>query len=162
MHCCAEVTESSTNKQHHLSLPESRGAYACHIQKTLSPGTYWVHVGCGCVRAVPVCGVRRCGVGAERESGQWHACGEVVPGTAGGRRTLVGSPFQRHGHVWSLSWQARGGLDDSVSSHSAGSGMRRLLGWCGVLWIFLVFCTGRHLGHSAAAAWGADTLRKGS
>jgi hypothetical protein len=21
MHCCAEVTESSTNKQHHLSLP---------------------------------------------------------------------------------------------------------------------------------------------
>jgi hypothetical protein len=43
-------------------------APACHMRKTLFPGTYWVHAGCGCVRAVPACGVRRCGVGARRES----------------------------------------------------------------------------------------------
>ena len=45
-----------------------------------------------CVRAVPACGVRRCGVGARRESGYLYACGEAVPGTAGGRRTLGGLP----------------------------------------------------------------------
>jgi hypothetical protein len=60
-----------------------------------------------CARAVPACGVRKCGVGARLESGQRHGCGETVPGTAGGRRTLVGSPC-----------------------------MRGRLGWCGVQWFF--------------------------
>jgi hypothetical protein len=46
-----------------ILLPESR-AHGCHMQKTLFPGTYWVHAG------------------------------EAVPGAAGGRRTLVGSPFR--------------------------------------------------------------------
>ena len=50
-----------------ILLPES-SAPACHMRKTLFPGTFWVHAGCGCVRAVPACGVRRCGVGARRES----------------------------------------------------------------------------------------------
>jgi hypothetical protein len=54
------------------------------------------------------------------------------------------------------------GLDDAVSSRSAGSGMRGCLSWCGVRWFFRGFCAGRRLGYSAAAAWGADTLRKGS
>jgi len=45
-----------------------------------------------CARTVPACGVRKCGVGARRESGQRHGCGKAVPGVAGGRRPLVGSP----------------------------------------------------------------------
>ena len=144
-----------------ILFPESR-THACHRQKTLFPGTYWVHAGCGCVRAVLAYGVRRCVVGARRESGQRHACGEAVPGAAGGRRTLVESPFQCRGHVWSLRGRARGGLGDTVSSRSEGSGMRGRLSWCGVRWFFRDFCAGRRLGHSAAGALGADTLRKGS
>ena len=35
-----------------ILLPESP-APACHMRKTLFPGTFWVHAGCGCVRAVP-------------------------------------------------------------------------------------------------------------
>jgi hypothetical protein len=35
-----------------------------------------------CVRAVPACGVRGCGVGARQEPGQRHGCGEAVPDTA--------------------------------------------------------------------------------
>ena len=31
-----------------ILLPEWR-SHACHMQKTLFPGTYWVHAGCGCV-----------------------------------------------------------------------------------------------------------------
>jgi len=50
-----------------ILLSES-SAPACHMRKTLFPGTFWVHAGCWCVRAVPACGVRRCGVGARRES----------------------------------------------------------------------------------------------
>jgi hypothetical protein len=82
-----------------------------------------------CVRAVPACGVRRCGVGARQDSGQQHGCGEAVPGTAGGRRTLVESPLHRRGHVWALCGRSRGGLGDTVSSRSAGSSMRGRLGW---------------------------------
>ena len=37
-------------------------------------------------RAVPECGVRTCGVGGRRESGQRPGCRGAVPGTAGGRR----------------------------------------------------------------------------
>ena len=146
-----------------ILMPESR-AHGCHMKKTLFPGTYWVHAGCGCFRAVLACGVRRCGVGARRESGHLHACGEAVPVTEGGRRTLVESPLHRHGHVWSLRGRARGGLGDAdaVSSRSAGSGMRGLLSWFCVRWFFRGFYAGCRLGHGAAAAWGADTLRKGS
>jgi len=50
-----------------ILLPES-SAPACHMRKTLFPGSFWVHAGYGCVRAVPACGVRKCGVGARRES----------------------------------------------------------------------------------------------
>jgi hypothetical protein len=101
-------------------------------------------------------------VGERRESGQRHACGEAVPGTAGGRRTLVGSPFQRRGHVSSLRGRARGGLGDAVSSRSSGPGMRGHLSWCGVQWFLRDFCSGRHLGLTVADAGGVDTLRKGS
>ena len=66
-----------------ILLPES-SAPACHMRKTLFPGTFWVHAGCGCVRAVPACGVCGCCVGARRETGQRHGCGEAVPGDAGG------------------------------------------------------------------------------
>jgi hypothetical protein len=47
-----------------------------------------------CARAVPACGVRKCGVGARRESGQRHGCGEAVTGAVGGRSPLVGPPSQ--------------------------------------------------------------------
>jgi hypothetical protein len=49
-----------------------------------------------CVRAVHACGVRGCGVGVRREPGHHghqHGCEEAVPGDAGGRRALVGSPL---------------------------------------------------------------------
>ena len=39
------------------------------------------------------CGVRRCDVGARRESGRRHGCGGAVSGAAGGRRALVESPL---------------------------------------------------------------------
>jgi len=77
-----------------------------------------------CARAVPAYGVRKCGVGARRESGQRHGCGEALPGAAGGRRRLVGSPSQRSAHVKAVCGWARGWLDGAVSSRSAGSGMR--------------------------------------
>ena len=38
------------------------------VDEQLLNTEYWVHAGCGCVRAVPACWVRRCGVGARRES----------------------------------------------------------------------------------------------
>ena len=41
------------------------------------------------------CGVRKCCVGMRLESGQRHGCGEEVPGAAGGRSPLVGSPYPR-------------------------------------------------------------------
>ena len=85
-----------------------------------------------CVRAVPACGVRGCCVGARREPGHRHGCGEAVPVTTGGRRTLVGSPLQRRGHMWVLYGRERGELGDVVSSSSAGSSMRGRLGCCGV------------------------------
>ena len=50
-----------------------------------------------CARAVPACGVRKSGVGARRESGQRHGCGEAVPGAASGRRRdrvlFIGTQF---------------------------------------------------------------------
>ena len=85
-----------------------------------------------CARAVPACGVRRCGVGARRESGQRRGCGETVTGAAGGRCALVGSPLQRRGHLRTVCGRARGGLGDTVSSSCASSGMRGPLVSCGV------------------------------
>jgi len=73
-----------------------------------------------CVRAVPACGVRGCGVGARREPGQRHGCGEAVPDAEGGRRTLVGSPLPLRGHMWALYRRARGELGDVVSSPVRG------------------------------------------
>ena len=115
-----------------------------------------------CVRIVPVCGVRGCDVGARQGPGERHGCVEAVHGVAGGRRALVGSPLRRRSSVGTVCGRARGGLVDSVSSQCAGSGMRGRLGWCGVRWLFQGCCVGRRLGHGAAAAWGAGTLRKGS
>jgi hypothetical protein len=103
-----------------------------------------------CVRAVPECGVRRCGVGARRESGQQHGCWEAVSGAAGGRCMLVESPLQRRGHVWALCGRARGGLGDTVSSRSVGSSMRGCLGWCCGRWLFRGLCASRRLQHSCA------------
>jgi hypothetical protein len=112
-----------------------------------------------CARAVPACGVRQCGVGARRESGQRHGCGETVPGAAGGRCPLVGSPSQRNTNVRTVCGWACGGLGDAVSSRSAGSDMRERLVWCGVLWLFQGCCSGVCL-NSTGDAWRAGTLRK--
>ena len=62
-----------------------------------------------CAQAVLACGVRKCGVVARRESGQRHGCGEAVPVAAGGRRPLVGSPWQWCAHVREVCWWACGG-----------------------------------------------------
>ena len=73
-----------------ILLPVSR-ARGCRMQRGLFQGAY-----CACrdvrVRAAHACGVRGCGVDARREHGHQHGCGEAVPGDAGGRRALVGSP----------------------------------------------------------------------
>ena len=112
------------------------------------------------VRAVHACGVRGCGVGARREPGERHGCVEVVHSAAGRRRTLVGSRLNQRGPTWSLYGRACGRLGDSVSSRSAGSDMRRRLGWCGVRWLFRGFCSGGNLERSAAAVWGKSGLWK--
>ena len=69
-------------------------------------------VRCGCVVGVRVAACVRGG-------GAWHR----------GWAALVCFPFQRCGHAYSLRGRARGGLGDTVSSRSAGSGMRRT--WAG-------------------------------
>jgi hypothetical protein len=115
-----------------------------------------------CARTVPAYGVRKCGVGARRESGQRHGCGEAVPGDAGGRHTLVGFPLHRRWHVRTVCGRSHGRLGDAVSSRSAGSGMRGRLGWCCVRCLFQGCCSGRRLRHGTGAAWRAGTLRKGS
>ena len=94
-----------------------------------------------CARTVPACGVRKCGVGARRESGQRHGCGEAVPVAADDRHPLVGSPSQLSRHVIAECGWDHGGLGDVVSSISAGSVMRGRLGWCGVRWLFQGCCS---------------------
>ena len=81
-----------------------------------------------CVRVVPACGVRGCGVGARREPGERHGCVEAVHGAAGRRRTLVGSRLKRHRQMWTLYGRARGRLGDAVSSRSVGSQYALALG----------------------------------
>ena len=140
-----------------------------------------------CARAVPASGVRKCGVGARREKGQRHGCGESVPDAAGGWRPLVGSPLHLSGHVRSVYRWAQGGLGDAASSSSAGSGMmfqlfianakgtffgmsessagsgmRGRLGWCGVQWLFQGCCSGGRVRYSTTDAWRTGTLQKDS
>ena len=115
-----------------------------------------------CARAVPAWGVPKCDVGARWESGQRLGCGESVPGSAGVRRALVGSPLQRRGRVGEVCGRTHGGLVDEVSSLGAGSGMHGHLCWFCVRWLFQGCCAGRRLGNGTAIAWGAGTLRKGS
>jgi hypothetical protein len=74
-----------------------------------------------CARAVPACGVRRCGVRTRRESGQRHGCGWAVSGTVGGRRALVGSP---------LATALAPGID--VQAVAWGSGRHSVFQRCGV------------------------------
>jgi hypothetical protein len=74
-----------------------------------------------CVRTVPACGVRGCGVDAWREPGHQHGCEEAVPGDAGGRRALVGSPV--------ASTQTRVGID---LANTWGAGLRGVFPQCGV------------------------------
>jgi hypothetical protein len=73
-----------------ILLPVSR-ARGCRMQRGLFQGAC-----CACrdvrVQAAHACGVRGCGVDARREHGHQHGCGEAVPGDAGGRHALVGSP----------------------------------------------------------------------
>ena len=53
---------------------------------------------------------RWCGVDTRREPGHQHGCGEAVPGDAGGRRALVGSPVAatqtRVVVGWASAWEA--------------------------------------------------------
>ena len=63
------------------------------------------------VRAVHAYGVSRCCVDTRREPGHQYGCGEAVPGDAGGRPALVGSPVAatqtRVGVGWASAWGAR-------------------------------------------------------
>jgi len=72
-----------------------------------------------------------------RGGGAWHRGWTAYVGRAD--RPARRDPFQQRGHACSLRWRARGGLDDAVSSHSAGSDMRLHLGWCDVRWLFRGF-----------------------
>jgi hypothetical protein len=74
-----------------------------------------------CVRAVPASGVRGYGVDALREPGHQHGCGEAVPGDAGGRRALVGSPV--------AATHTRVGID---RASAWGAGRRGVFPQCGV------------------------------
>jgi hypothetical protein len=48
-----------------------------------------------CVRAIPACRVRGCGVDARREPGHQHGCGEAVPGDAGGALVFISCVWMR-------------------------------------------------------------------
>jgi len=74
-----------------------------------------------CVRAVPACRVRWCGVDAQREPGHQHGCGETMPGDAGGRCALVGSPV--------AATQTRVGID---RANAWGGGRGSVFPQCGV------------------------------
>jgi len=74
-----------------------------------------------CVRAVPACGVRGCGVDARREPGHQHGFCEAFPGDVGGRRALVGSPI--------ASTQTSVGID---RASAWGAGRHGVFPQCGV------------------------------
>ena len=111
-----------------------------------------------CARAVPACGVRKCGCTV----GVWATTWVRGGGACKGNPTLVGFPLQRRGHVRTVCGRTHGGLVDAVSFRSAGSDMRGHLVWCGVQWLFQGCCSGRRPRHGTAVAWRAGTLRKGS
>jgi hypothetical protein len=110
-----------------ILLPESC-AHGCLMQKTLFPGTYWVHkrtgvigpfLHAGCAGAAWVRGGSLgCGMGAG---------GRCLAPRVGGVR-WSGSPLQRSGRLGTVCGRARAGLGDVVSSHGAASGMRGRLG----------------------------------
>jgi hypothetical protein len=140
-------------------LPGSR-AHGCHVRKAVFPGPAMrAHSGVR-ARAVPTCGMRSCGVGERRESGQQRGCGGAVHGAVHGRLLLVGSRSLQEARVETVYGWTRGGLGCDVSSRGEGSGMRGLLGWCGVRWLFQGCCPGGRLRRRATAAWGAGGLRK--
>ena len=121
-----------------ILLPASR-ARGCRMQRGLFQGAC-----CACrdvrVRAAHACGVRGCGVDARREHGHQHGCGEAVPGDAGGRRALVGSPVAatqtRVGVGWASAWEAgrRGVFPQCGVEHAWALGLvGRLVALSGLL-----------------------------
>ena len=68
---------------------------------------------------------------ARREPGHQHGCGEAVPGDAGGRRALVGSPVAatktRVGIDWASAWGAgrRGVFHQCGVGHAWALGLVR-------------------------------------
>ena len=77
---------------------------------------------------------------ARREPGHQHGCGEEVPGDAGGRRALVGSPVAatktRVGIDWASAWGAgrRGVFQQCGVGHAWALGLvRRLVSLSGLL-----------------------------
>ena len=114
-----------------------------------------VRSGRSCVRGAQV--RRGCATGVwvaacVQEGGAWHHGWAAYVGRA---------PFGRRGRARSLRWRARSGPGDAVSSRGAGSGIRRRLSWCCVLWLFRGFCAGRRLGRAVAATCGSDAVWKG-
>jgi hypothetical protein len=120
-----------------------RGPTACMLGRVCS--------GRSCVRGARV----RCGCAAGAWAAAWvRGGGAWRRGWAAyvGRVPLTAA--QAHvGVVRAGAWGAgRRGVFPS-----AGSSMRGHLGCCGVWWLFRGFCSGGHLGHSAAAVWGKGT-----
>jgi hypothetical protein len=135
-------------------------AHGCHVRKAVFPGPAMRAHSSVRARAVPACGMCSCCVGERRESGQRRGCGGPVHGNVHGLLLLVGSQWMRGTRVWTVYGWTRGGLGCTVSSRCEGSGIRGLLGWCGVRWLFKGCCPGGRLRRRATAAWGAGGLRK--
>ena len=83
---------------------------------------------------------RWCDVDARREPGHQHGCGEAVPGDAGGRRALVGSPVAatqtRVGVGWASAWETgrRGVFPQCGVEHAWALGLvGRLVALSGLL-----------------------------
>ena len=121
-----------------ILLPESL-APACHMRKTLFPGQV-AYKGPGVIRVRAGIQSRGCGVDARREPGHQHGCGEAVPGDAGGRRALVGSPVAatqtRVGVGWASAWGAgrRGVFPQCGVEHAWALGLvGRLVALSGLL-----------------------------
>ena len=106
----------------------SSHAHGCHIQKTLFPGTYWVHkrtcvlgpfLHAGCAGAAWV-------RGGSLGDGMC-ACGRCLAPRVGSVR-WSGSPLQQRGRLGAVCGRACAGLSNVVSSRGAASGMRGRLG----------------------------------
>jgi len=143
-----------------ILLPESR-APAWHVRKTLFPGAFWVHAGCGCVRAVPACGVwgaawvRGGSLGSVMRAGR-----RCLSQRVGGVRWSGSLPGTRTRVLVTLAGTCRAGhlcvFPQCGVGHASALGLvRRPVAISGLLLWSL-------LGRTAAAACGADTVRKGS